>query len=249
MRSFDANVINELKSNYADKPFLLVGNGPSLASGDLELARRRGFFAYGVNKIFLMFEVSNWRPEIYSVSDHAIKDQVLTNDCINIVDHAVLPRSMIPLNAKAESNDKVLLVDHISRNEPQYRRIFSRRADLCTYGGYTVLFFALQVLFSVDVQTVLMVGVDHDYSKAKTIPTPETSINGRLIRHQAGSNHFHENYFNPGDIVGDVYLDEIELSFQMARDVYEADGRKLLNASRKTNLNSIERVRFEDVIG
>jgi len=172
----------------------------------------------------------------------------MESGCFDRIDRCFLPKNTKKYFEPDQPPKNIAFVNHFSRTAPEYKRQFSQDATQKTYGGYTVLFFALQVLYSINVRRVILTGVDHNYSVARTAPMAERSINGRLIKHLGGTNHFSENYFEPGEIVGDVYLDEAEDSFAIARQVFEADGRELLNCSRFTSLRSVPKVELEDAL-
>lgn len=240
-----------LKNKFAGQTIALIGNGPSLTMEDLEFLQKNKIFSYGVNKIFVAYPNTTWRPTFYSTSDYAIMDSVIKSFNEYIPDYVFLPKSAqkyISNQIQNLSNEKVFVVNHVSRSSHDYKRAFSEDISEISYGGYTVLFFALQVIHYLGFKKVLLLGVDHNYSYAKVSATKECSPNGRLIVHQEGSNHFHKNYFERGAVVGDVYLDEATVSFQMASDIYTKNQKEIINCSRKTNLNLFPRINLEDVI-
>ncbi len=241
--------ISELKNKFNGETIALIGNGGSLTMSDLELIKSKGVMTYGVNKIFLAYDQTEWRPDFYSASDHAIIKDVVESFKIYRPEHLIMPFSTQEyFKGFTSILDDICFVNHLSRSDEGYVRDFSRDVSKVSYGGYTVLFFALQVIYFLGFQKVIIMGLDHDYSKAKVVPVSQRSHNGRMLIHKEGSNHFHPDYFKKDSLIGDVYITESEESFEMADRVFSEAGRSILNCSRSTKLTVLKRSSLEDEI-
>ena len=62
--------LKTLKNRYAGKRCFVIGNGPSLTKEDLELLRNEVTFAS--NRIYKMFDKTDWRPTFYAVFDESV---------------------------------------------------------------------------------------------------------------------------------------------------------------------------------
>jgi glycosyltransferase involved in cell wall biosynthesis len=109
------------------------------------------------------------------------------------------------------------------------------------YEGYTVTFVCLEIAYYMGFSRVILVGVDHDYGDLRGAANEQQRMNGN------DQGHFTPEYFKGSDWnLPD--LRQSELSYQIARQWYEADGRQILNASTRTKLEVFDRVKLEDVL-
>jgi len=100
----------------------------------------------------------------------------------------------------------------------------------------TVTYAALQLAYYLGADPVVLVGVDHNF----------TGVSGpantyvRADRHDA--NHFDPNYFGPGMLWGLPDLEASEVVYLAARRAFEADGRRVLDATVGGKLQIFDKV-------
>lgn len=63
----DAAFIREMQGRYTGKRCFIIGNGPSLTTDDLE--RIKDEYAFASNRIYKIFERTNWKPTFYFCAD------------------------------------------------------------------------------------------------------------------------------------------------------------------------------------
>jgi hypothetical protein len=63
-----------------------------------------------------------------------------------------------------------------------------------------------------------------------------------------GLNHFHRDYRLPGEMWTVPQLDKQKAAFKCAQKLFEANGRIIVNASRKTKLNVFRQVNLNTVL-
>lgn len=61
--------IMSLKNKFEGKRCFIIGTGPSLKIEDLERVYRNGDVSFASNRIFKLFHKTQWRPQLYCVSD------------------------------------------------------------------------------------------------------------------------------------------------------------------------------------
>lgn len=114
--------------------------------------------------------------------------------------------------------------------------------------GHTVTMPALQIAYGMGFQEVYMIGLDHsyDYTNTKRDETHHRAV----ISTGKDPNHFNSDYFGKGINWLPYEPKMVEKNYSQAREVYEKDGRILMNVSAFTKLpdNVIRRGRFEDII-
>lgn len=53
------------------KRIFVIGNGPSLTPGDLDLIARSGFDSFACNRIHLIYDKTRWRPTYWNIADRS----------------------------------------------------------------------------------------------------------------------------------------------------------------------------------
>ena len=61
--------IAQLKDRNAGERCFIVATGPSLKMEDLDRLKQQGEYSIGVNRIYLAFDKTDWRPDYYVVCD------------------------------------------------------------------------------------------------------------------------------------------------------------------------------------
>lgn len=205
-------ILKDWKNRHEGEKAVILCNGPSLLKSDLSLLE--GVFTFGLNKINLLFDKSDFRPScIVSVNPYVIEQN---KEFYNASNLPLFLDSVATAHVKHDSNVAFL---H-STSMPN----FARDCSMSIYQGYTVTYVALQLAFHMGFKQVALIGADHSFSTKgpanKTVESGETD-----------ENHFDPNYFAGGvkwqlpDLVGS------ERSYLLARETYAAAGREIVNAT------------------
>jgi hypothetical protein len=92
-------------------------------------------------------------------------------------------------------------------------------------------------------EEVYLVGMDHNYEKPDHVKT-----DGDVWLSQGDDpNHFHPDYFGAGYRWHDPMVWRMEIAYQKAREVFEQDGRRIMNATEGGRLEVFDRVRYQDL--
>jgi hypothetical protein len=109
-------------------------------------------------------------------------------------------------------------------------------------GGPTVTYHALQFAHYLGANPVIIVGVDHSFKVAK----------GDKLSYQKNDaddvNHFDPNYFGKGSIWGVPDLDQSEVVYKIAKEVFENDNRKIYDATVNGKLNVFEKITVSEAL-
>ena len=92
--------------------------------------------------------------------------------------------------------------------------------------GWTVTHAALQVIYYMGFEQVYIVGMDHRFSQHS--PGQE---NTEAVITGDDMDHFHPRYFGGGQKWDLPDLRNSEISYKAARDVFEADGRSIIDCT------------------
>ncbi|MDH7944935.1 DUF115 domain-containing protein [Pseudohongiella sp. SYSU M77423] len=224
-------ILNSWKDKFsgADKAVILC-NGPSLLKSDLSLLD--GVFTFGLNKINLLFDRSDFRPScIVSVNPFVISQNAEffnKTDIQLFLDNYGVKKKEI----KARSNVAFM---HSSTAG------FARDCSMSIDQGYTVTYVALQLAFHMGFRNVALIGADHNF--AVNGPANKT-----VVADKEDESHFDPNYFAIGSKWQLPDLFQSEVSYMRAKQTYEAFGGRVLNATDGGKLEVFPRIRLEEFI-
>ncbi len=230
-RSADTSALVEQKDRYRGRPMLVVGNGPSLNKTPLD--EFRGIPSIGMNKIDLIFSRVDWRPSIVVCVNNLVVKQHMRA----FVDSDI----PIFLSWKARRFIPRRLQDSVNYFLSLDFTDFSFDLTKGVGFGSTVTYTALQFAYYMGADPVILVGVDHSFSF-------KGSAMGIAKRQGEDQNHFDPNYFKSGTYWGLPDLDGSEVAYGIAKRVFEADGRRVLDATMGGNLQIFNKLDISDAV-
>ncbi|WP_296366706.1 hypothetical protein [Vulcanococcus sp. Clear-D1] len=228
-RVYLAQRLNRFLDCHRGERMVLVCNGPSLNQTDF--APIRGEICMGLNKIYLGFKRFRFYPRYYLAINRRVieqgADEIRRLACIRFL------RDLEGCNPLPESALTYLL--H-SRPEQRFHE------NLCEgfFEGFTVTFAALQIAFFMGFSEVVIVGMDHRYAY-KGLPNEAHKLVG------ADPNHFDPSYFS-GHTWDNPDLQNSERYYSMARESYEAAGRRIIDCTVDGACAVFEKGRLEEVL-
>jgi len=228
--------IKQFKNRHVGQRCFVLGNGPSLTIRDLDRLKSETTFA--ADKIYLAFEQTDWRPSYYVVEDdHMIRQ------------HHQIIRELTGFvkfvsddwGSSFRGADKVITYPRTLLDLDRFPR-FSGNAGRHVFCGYMVTYISLQLAYFMGFERVYLLGVDFDYSLSHD--------GADTIVHDAGhpSDHFTPEYFAPGEQRYAPQLNRAQRAMRCARKFYEANGRKIWNATRGGKLDVFERISLDEAL-
>ena len=217
--------LRAMRDRYRGRRAFIIGNGPSLR--DMDLAPLRDEVTFGLNRIYLLFEKMGFSTTyLVSVNIHVIEQcagELAATDAKQIF--SWLGRKYI------ERAEDVTFVRPVS--SPHFAPDPSRGL----WEGATVTFVAMQIAYHMGFHEVILIGVDHRFAS--------TGEPHALVTSQgADESHFDPSYFGKGFRWQLPDLETSETAYQLARRAFEADGRRVLNATVGGNLEVFPRVDY-----
>ena len=215
---------------HQGKRCFIVANGPSLLKTDLDLLENE--ISFGMNRIYLNFDRSSFRPTYLVVVNELILEQWPTEIA------ALSMPKFLNWNRRScydepGSNTTYLKSKMTINDKFQY--------DLAkpVVFGATVTFVALQLAYYMGFQQVYLVGLDHNYQEKGTPSKTE------IRSPEQDQSHFHAQYFPKGSKwqLPDLLRSEIE--FDLVRRAFEADGRQVLDATLGGKCQVFEKIDFQ----
>ena len=233
--------INSCRDMHKGERIWVIGNGPSIADTDLSLLRDS--VTIGTNCIFLNreamgFDVSHYLVEDYLVAEDRVDDIVAIAGSMKWFGNYL--RYCLPEMPNANWVN-VSVSYHDTPDWPYFSRDFSRIA----YVGGTVTYLCIQLAAFLGAAEVVVVGLDHSYvTDEEELPETGNTITSTRTDH----NHFHPDYFGVGKRWHIPRVDRMERAYVRAREVFEEDGRRLLNATKGGQLEVFPRVCYDRMV-
>lgn len=205
--------LDALRNRHAGQRCVVMANGPSLNRMDLGVLR--GEVVIGLNKIFLGIKRFGIYPSYYVAVNPKVlaqsADAIRQLNCVKF----------LGFHAAAAGLAEDALTHIVDTRSPPSR--FS--ADLAhgMHEGWTVTHAALQVAYHLGFSEVVLVGLDHRY-QCSGAPNKASFLRGD------DPNHFCPEYF--GNQEWDhPDLERAEESYRAARQAFETDGRRIIDAT------------------
>lgn len=215
-----------LKNKYRNDKAIILCNGPSLNLVDFEVLKNKKVFTVGLNKINLLFDETDFRPDlIVSVNKHVIEQN---SEFFNSTSIEIILDSAAHQVIKKRNNVNFV-------HSLPFQLKFARDVTGSVCQGYTVTYVALQILYHLGFNKVALVGCDHNFDT-------KGSANMTVEAGESDPNHFSSKYFSGGvkwqlpDLLGS------EVHYKMAKDFYEAGGRKIFNCTEGGKLDIYDRI-------
>ena len=218
------------RDRYRGQRAIILCNGPSLLKSDLDLLSET--FTFGLNKINLLYGISSYRPSCIVAVNKLVLEQ--NRDFYNETE---TPLFLDTVALKVGINNAA----HTHFLHAVKHRHFARDCSMSIYQGYTVTYVALQLAFHMGFFEVALIGADHYFS---TPGEPNQTVTSEAC----DPNHFDPRYFAGGVQWQLPDLAESELSYIMARDVFAAFGRRVVNATEGGHLEIFERESLETFV-
>ena len=202
-----------LYNRHAGERCVLVANGPSLNRMELSFLRRQTVI--GTNKIFLGFREFGFYPKYYVAVNRKVLEQSVESikalNCVKFISN--------------RADDLILengLTYRINTTRAPSRFCFDISKGV--HEGWTVTYAALQVAYYLGFSEVVLIGMDHRFeytgaaNQAQKLDVPDP-------------NHFSPDYFGYGQHWDNPDLVRSEESYRIAREVFESDGRRIIDAT------------------
>ena len=228
--------LRKLNNIHNGETCFIVGNGPSLKAEDLEIIHKNKIPTFGFNRIYLMFEKTNWRPTYY-----ISQDEKMLKNCIEQVNEMKVPYKFIPLQWKYYFGidiDKALYFN-IERYDSRKIVQFGNFANFVENSS-TVAYTAAQLAAYMGFKKIYLIGVDHSFSVVK-------NDKGEIIRDENARDYFSDVYNADKDELYIPNLDASTRTFLKMKKNCDANGIKVYNATRGGKLEVFPRVSFDRI--
>jgi hypothetical protein len=241
----DREKMSTFRDRHKGERLVIIGNGPSL--NNLDLSRLKGEYTIGVNGIFYAKDAMGFDPTYYVVEDTAVMADNLDMIKAYEAGHKFFPSIYRDKVGEADNVSYFMMNrGFYSPSSPNFCiPRFATDVTQQVFCGQSVTIINLQLAYHMGFTQVVLIGMDFSY----VIPD-DAEIDGNLIT-SAGHdpNHFHPDYFGRGKVWKDPKLDRVLASYSLAKRVFEADGRSIVNATAGGKLELFDRANYEQLFG
>ena len=238
----NAKELHSYKNRHRGQRCFLIGNGPSLTIGDLELLHNE--VTFGCNRLYKMFEKTNWRPTYYCMIDALIakyssRDLAETVEC--------------PMFTNIHTKDLM--------KYPPKHLVFARNLGAKHYrvsphfesyyvpSGATVMTFMLELAMYMGFTEIYLLGVDCTSSLSSSGHCVKGYFNEEMIKKDV--ERIRRRLNNPSltaEQVADYYFRQSTSSYTLIREYADKHGFHIYNATRGGMLEAFERRNLDEVV-
>lgn len=222
--------LKQFKDIHKGERCFIVATGPSLRMADLDILKKNNVISIGMNRIFLAYENTSWRPEYYVCGDsHAIE-----------ADGDTIKKMGVKAEFIGDSYPDFWMDDipgQIHKLHFHLASVFgeqTRFSEEISYGVYcseTVTYACMQVAAYMGFTEIYLLGVDYNFSN----------------NYKDVSNHFSPKYYNKDSKTNSFNKEETLQAYLKAKQYAETHGIKIYNATRGGKLEVFERVDFDSL--
>lgn len=221
--------IKRYQGKHQGQRCFLVANGPSLKKTNLDLLSNE--ITFGLNRIYLFFDETSFRPTYYAALNELVLEQFSTE--ISKLD---MPK-FLNWNHRSYFDIHDPQVAFLKSNMVIHDYFQPNLVNPVVVGA-TVTFAALQIAYYMGFQQVILVGLDHKYSD--TGMPNQTKVRTA----ERDDSHFHPGYFPKGIKWQLPDLLRSEIDFRIAREAFEKDGREIVDATIEGNCPVFRKVDY-----
>lgn len=227
--------LKKFKNICQGKRCFIIGNGPSLKASDLNCLKDE--YTFAANRIYEIFDQTDWRPWSYVVVD----EEVLRKNYKNILKVQCKYRFLLWKVLKDDPDTQAVRIFEnlkeftINRGD-DYTAYIPEEISTGFSRGYTVTFTSIQLAIYMGFKEIYLLGVDFNYS----IYIDE---NDKIHHNNDVDDYFinNEQAPSPANYGANLY------AYQKAKEYADAHGIRIYNATRGGKLEVFERVNFDDL--
>lgn len=234
--------LKNFKNIHKGERCFLVGNGPSLNGNDLNALKHNSAYSFAANRIFKIFEETDWRPDAY-----VCEDEFILGEIYDSLEKYNLGEKFIPIFAKWFKNVNVNGANYYLQSTNKDERLATGRPDffsdniadhICTRSS--VLLTCAQLAMYMGFDELYLIGVDHSFSHM-------CDKDGNLIVDESVKDHFGNQKNGTSETKGIFNVDATTRGFMDLKEYADLHNIKVFNATRGGKLEVFPRVDFDSL--
>lgn len=232
-------VIRSFKDTHKGERCFVIGNGPSLKAEDLTKIHELKIPTFAANKIFKIFDKTDWRPDYYICEDaviaYNIVDDIEKLECKNIF----MPIDLKWYQSAGVSKAKYFNMTYNADKNVNFgfTQELSDKVSCCGTVTITAMQFAAYMGFT----EIYLIGVDHNFAKM-------IDVNGNVIENDKIKNHFDDSYEKNEKKEPSPFfnVDNATEGYMRIKKYFDERNINVFNATRGGKLEVYERVDLDE---
>lgn len=220
----------------------IVATGPSLRIEDLEILHKHNEICFGMNKHWLAFSDTKWRPQYYIIADYILIRNNIEKIYDLEVDNKFITGNSLEYWQSERAEGSIMFREKWEQYLPNMPG-FSDDASFFMYCGFTVTYIAMQMAYYMGFKNIYLLGVDCSYSKNNNV---NSDVNHFVPNYIIG-NEGHSNCDRILHDKPDKYLQRNITAYKMAEKYSRQNGFRIYNATRGGALEVFQRVDFDSL--
>ena len=203
----------------------LIGNGPSLNYNDLETLYNNNAICFGVNRVYLGYKNTLWRPNYFVSVDAFIISKIFDDICKMRIPVFLRKGAGYPID---NLPDNIYCFNGLVQNGSDFSFDMSKGL----YNGFSVMYETLQIACYMGFKEIIMLGMDMSQHK-------------NMAEQDA---HFYESP-DENEVLGNngVGMTNAINLFGKAYELLLKNGIVLKNATRNAWWQEVPRINFDDL--
>lgn len=238
--SIGGRKLAKYKDKYKGEICFILGNGPSLSVDDLEKLHQTHIVTFGTNRIYNIFEKTEWRPTYYVCEDPLIirekQEEIRSIPAI---------AKFIPIELKWYHEVSVPGATYFHINykaETVNEWGFSPNIAKEIVNRGTVTFACMQIAAYMGFEKIYLLGVDHNYQVT-------IDMDGNVVTDPNAKDYFCEGYDDDIKHVAVHNMGQNTRAYLGAKGYCDTTGKTAIyNATRGGKLEVFDRVSFDDIV-
>jgi hypothetical protein len=222
------NRLESYRNKHVGQRCFIIGNGPSLKQTDLTLLKSE--FTFGLNRIYLLFDTMGFTTTYLVCINYLVLEQ-----CADEIAAVKCPKFLgWRVHRRFEFAPDMMFI--ASRHDPRFVLDLPREG---VWEGTTVTYVTMQLAYFMGFKEVILVGVDHSFST-------KGPAHKLIVSQSDDPNHFDPKYFGKGFRWQLPNLEMSEVAYSMAKQQFESDGRRILDATIGGKLEVFPKVSYQE---
>lgn len=228
--------MKEYKDIHIGQRCFIIGTGPSLKPADLDTLMKHNEICFGSNRIYEVFEQTNWRPTYYSNQDFQLIEQ--SCECIK---ELKCERKFLPIDVKKFFEGENDISYFVLKHKDYYPKNAEFSFDLTDYlgQGFTVSYGLIQIAKYMGFSEIYLLGIDHNYA---------ISLNEKGVPvYKDDTKDYFEGAKTTNQGINLPRVVESTIAYMTAEKVSRKNNFRVFNATRGGKLEAFERVDFDSL--
>ena len=242
-RKVSLDYLKSIQNKYSGQRCFVIGNGPSLKAEDLD--RLKGEVTFASNKIYKIFDHTDWRPTFFTIFDEGVGKSEGVIDGINSFECEMKFVREEGQYIFGKIKDPVCYVRSLSSRKYLDNPNFSEDMTKKAYSIATVTYISLQLARHMGFSEIYLLGMDNQYAFSML-------RDGTIVKSENGKNYFSDKDDGSPKKQEQIpqYVPatwEMDVAYAFAEEYSWKHGFRIYNATRGGKLEVFERVNFDSL--